>query len=166
MVIGEKEYKKWSRMSMVIAEDDEYYAGEILQSAMEKIIIKMNKHPEWELTDNYVFISMKNTYLNLLDREKTRNKRNLEFDFEYQEYEIDNDIDITIRTTAIEECILKMNYFDKHLYILHFVNNMSQRRIAKEVGLSLSIIHERVKKIKSKIKEHYNIIKEEIDEKI
>ena len=145
-------------MSRVITNNKD--ADELLQELILKII--ENKIDENKLNDNYIFISLKRSFIN--NRKKISNKQkkevdNLEMediiDIEDIEMIIDNNIKDQDKLDIISKTILKLPSYDMKLYQLHFIWGLSQREIAKRIGVSHMTINMRVNKIKSMIQENY-----------
>jgi DNA-directed RNA polymerase specialized sigma24 family protein len=167
--LTQKQYRHWRIKALVITGNDEYYADEILHYVLNKINKKLLSYPDFEVTDNYIFISLKNTYFYMLGKEETLLKNKKKY-FEYQTNNFDGcdinfeDIDeLKINDKIKQDKLMAMNYvydnilnvFERKLFYIHLINGMSQREISKQSGLSLSIIHYRIKQIKQKIKNYY-----------
>tara|TARA_R110000782_G_scaffold21621_1_gene57990 strand:- start:406 stop:936 length:531 start_codon:yes stop_codon:yes gene_type:complete len=169
--ITTKQYNRWLKLASVVAEGNNYYAEEILQELMVKIVLKLQSQPSFEITENYIFSSLKNRYINMMRKEINTSKMKCFYkdstsniikingeminNQEEYTYDIENDLTTDKKKQVMENIALKLNYFDKQLYILHFIKGVSQRQISRESELTLAIIHERIKKIKNKIKEEY-----------
>lgn len=158
MSIDDKCYKRWLNMSRVITNNKD--ADELLQELILKII--ENKIDGDKLNDNYIFISLKRSFIN--NRKKISNKQkkeveNLEMediiDIEDIEMIIENNLKDQDKLDIISKTILKLPSYDMKLYQLHFIWGLSQREIAKRIGVSHMTINMRVNKIKSMIQENY-----------
>jgi len=145
-------------MSRVITNNKD--ADELLQELILKII--ENKIDGDKLNDNYIFISLKRSFIN--NRKKISNKQkkeveNLEMediiDIEDIEMIIENNLKDQDKLDIISKTILKLPSYDMKLYQLHFIWGLSQREIAKRIGVSHMTINMRVNKIKSMIQENY-----------
>lgn len=145
-------------MSRVITNNKD--ADELLQELILKII--ENKIDENKLNDNYIFISLKRSFIN--NRKKISNKQkkeveNLEMediiDIEDIEMIIENNLKDQDKLDIISKTILKLPSYDMKLYQLHFIWGLSQREIAKRIGVSHMTINMRVNKIKNMIQENY-----------
>jgi RNA polymerase sigma factor (sigma-70 family) len=167
--ITSKKYRHWRIKSLVITNNDDYYADEILHYVLQQINKKLSKYPDFEVTDNYVFISLKNAYFNMLRKEETLLKNKKKYfnyqteysdglDINYEDYEIKMGEDSIIQTKL--ECI---NYvyekildpFEQKIFYLNLIKGLSQREISKQSGLSLQVVNYRIKLIKNKIKDYY-----------
>ncbi len=165
MIVTEKDYKKWSNMSKIICSNREI-AEEVLQELLLNMIEK--NITDDRVNDSYIFMSLKNRFLNYLKKEKNRK-------IDYVDNEDTNLTELLEDTTqpedlqelikknledqekinVITETILQLESYDKKLYQLHFIWNLSQREIAKKIGISHMTINMRINKIKDKIKSNY-----------
>ena len=68
---------------------------------------------------------------------------------------IEKNIQDQEKIDIITSTILALPGYDMKLYQLHFIWGLSQREIAKKIGISHMTINMRVNKIKEKIKENY-----------
>jgi len=164
-----RQYRHWRIKALVVAEGDEYFADETLHYFLNKLQKKVEAEPEFEVNDNYVFIGLRNTYLYLMGKENTKRKNSKSY-FDFVTSDSDG-LDVT--SEEIEEELLKkqvqdnkldaikivfktlLNPFEQKLYKIHFEEGLSQRQMARQSGLSLAIIHYRIKIIKNKIKDYY-----------
>jgi len=165
MIVDEKSYKRWSNMSKIICSNREI-AEEVLQELLLNMIEK--NITDDRVNDSYIFMSLKNRFLNYLKKEKNRK-------IDYVDNEDTNLTELLEDTTqpedlqelivknledqekinVITETILSLESYDKKLYQLHFIWNLSQREIAKKIGISHMTINMRINKIKDKIKSNY-----------
>jgi RNA polymerase sigma factor (sigma-70 family) len=156
MQITDKEYKRYKRMAIVITSGDLEQAEDLLQDVLLKFCEKETENEK--LTDNYVFISLKNKFYN--------NNRGLKNTIEYEDYknlEITEENEYEDRVMReneqekkllkIKENISKLDYFEKMLFELVVIKNIKQVRIAEKTGLSTSLISDKFKKIKNKLKQ-------------
>ena len=166
MIVTEKDYKRWSNMSKIICSNREI-AEEVLQELLLNMIEKNITTPD-KVNDSYIFMSLKNRFLNYIKKEKNRK-------IDYVDSEDTNLTELLQDTTqpedlqelikknledqdklnVITETILQLESYDKKLYQLHFIWGLSQREIAKKIGISHMTINMRINKIKEKIKENY-----------
>lgn len=156
-----KDYDRYRKLALVIAENDEYYADEILHTTIEKII-KAKKMPE--ITDDYIFRSLKNNYIQMMINENNRIRKEGELslyndltvtsDSQLEELKI-KDIEITEKLNLVSNMSEELNCFDQKLFYLHLVKGISQRQIARESGIGIITIHKRLKGIKDNIKNTY-----------
>jgi RNA polymerase sigma factor (sigma-70 family) len=161
MKITNKQINRYKVQAMVIANENHYYADEILSKVMQKIMKKMEATPEFVLTDNFVFISLRNAYIDMLRAEKVQNNKKT-FLIHKDEYETDieelkevhrvKDNKLNAITKTYDEVL---NSFEQKLYYLHFVRALSQRQISRDTGIGLMTINNRINKIKTKIREYY-----------
>lgn len=165
MIVTEKDYKKWSNMSKIICSNKEI-AEEVLQELLLNMIEK--NITDDRVNDSYIFMSLKNRFLNYLKKEKNRK-------IDYVDSEDTNLTELLEDTTqpedlqelikknledqekinVITETILSLASYDKKLYQLHMIWGLSQREIAKKIGISHMTINMRINKIKDKIKSNY-----------
>jgi RNA polymerase sigma factor (sigma-70 family) len=155
-------YKKWYNYAKIITNNNE--ADDLLHNL---IIIFIEKDlTEEKLSDNYVFISLRNSFLTRLKKNKI--DYNIEVDLlldnvlELTKEEVElikqKDEDTQNKLDIISKVVGNLNSFEKKLYQLHFVFGLSQRKIAREISVSHLTINQRINKIKSKIKiEHHKL---------
>ena len=163
MIVTEKDYKRWSNMSKIICSNREI-AEEVLQELLLNMIEKNITTPD-KVNDSYIFMSLKNRFLNYIKKEKNRK-------IDYVDSEDTNLTELLEDTTqpedlqelikknledqekinVITETILQLESYDKKLYQLHMIWGLSQREIAKKIGISHMTINMRINKIKDKIK--------------
>lgn len=166
MIITDKDYKRWSNMSKVICNNREI-AEEILQELLLNMIENNRTNPD-KLNDSYIFMSLKNRFLNYI-RDNANRKMDyvnsddtnltelLEDTTQTEDLEIllQKSLEDQEKINIITEAILELESYDKKLYQLHFIWGLSQREIAKKIGISHMTINMRVNKIKDKIKSRY-----------
>lgn len=179
MIITDRDYKRFMNMSKIICGNTEL-AEDILQELLLHILEK-DMSSQIKVVDSYIFISLKNRYMNYL----RANKKKIQDD-SYLNTIKDHTLDTTTTTwqigiEALEDLsspedlslliekniedqekidiitttILALPNYDMKLYQLHFIWGLSQRKIAKDIGISHMTINMRVNKIKEKIKENY-----------
>lgn len=168
MIITDKQYKRWSNMSKIICNDKEI-AEDILQDLLINILEK-NMSNSIIILDNYIFMSLKNRFTNYIRSQKNKQKDEKYIDLELGdgtelledltspedlELLIEKNIEDQHKIDIITTTILKLPTYDMKLYQLHFIWGLSQREIAKKIGISHMTINMRVNKIKEKIKESY-----------
>lgn len=165
--IKESDLKKWRKLAYIITNEREdtssYYAEEILSYVLNNL-----KNQKIDNLDNYVFISLKNRYLTVLDQENTKRKRDKVFirDYEVLNNEIDDfdvetlqdkDNRIQGKLEAIIETYDKiLDTFEKQLFFIYFVKGLSERDIVEKTSISRYTIRKKIKEIKDKIKNHYD----------
>jgi RNA polymerase sigma factor (sigma-70 family) len=163
MIVTEKDYKKWSNMSKIICSNREI-AEEVLQELLLNMIEK--NITDDRVNDSYIFMSLKNRFLNYIKKEKNRKIDYTDADDmnlgigvlgdstqpeDLQEL-IKKNLEDQDKLNVITETILQLESYDKKLYQLHFIWGLSQREIAKKIGISHMTINMRINKIKDKIK--------------
>jgi RNA polymerase sigma factor (sigma-70 family) len=162
MIVTEKDYKKWSNMSKIICSNREI-AEEVLQELLLNMIEK--NITDDRVNDSYIFMSLKNRFLNYIKKEKNRKIDYVDSDDtnltelledttqpeDLQEL-IKKNLEDQEKINVITETILQLESYDKKLYQLHFIWGLSQREIAKKIGISHMTINMRINKIKDKIK--------------
>ncbi len=158
MDIDDKCYKRWLNMSRVITNNKD--ADELLQDLILKII--ENKIDNSKINDNYIFISLKRSFMNKKRKQSNKMKNEVEeFDVEDIidildiESIIDKNIEDQQKLDLIATTILSLPSYDMKLYQLHFIWGLSQRDIAKKIGVSHMTINMRVNKIKGMIQKNY-----------
>jgi len=158
MDIDDKCYKRWLNMSRVITNNKD--ADELLQDLILKII--ENKIDNSKINDNYIFISLKRSFMN------KKRKQSNKMENEVEEFDVEDIIDILDIESIIDKniedqqkldliatTILSLPSYDMKLYQLHFIWGLSQRDIAKKIGVSHMTINMRVNKIKNMIQTNY-----------
>lgn len=155
MIITDKDYHRWLNMSYIIC-GNKQIAEDILQELLLNMLEKNNSHIN--VMDNYIFISLKNRYLNYISKSKRIEYKEIEdiedhFTNDDINVLIDKDFDDERKIEVITKTILKLPSYDMKLYQLHFIWGLSQREIAKRIGISHMTINMRVNKIKEKIKQ-------------
>jgi len=168
MIITDKDYKRWYNMSKVICTDKEI-AEDILQDLLINILEK-KMSSQIKVLDSYIFMSLKNRFTNYIRSQKNKKKDEKYIDLELGdgtelledltspedlELLIEKNIEDQNKIDIITTTILKLPTYDMKLYQLHFVWCLSQREIAKRIGVSHMMINMRINKIKDKIKESY-----------
>jgi RNA polymerase sigma factor (sigma-70 family) len=173
MNIDDRAYKRWLNMSKIICSNKEV-AQDILQDLLLNMIENNRTNPD-KLNDSYIFMSIKNRYMNYI-----RNNKNKKHDDTFNTTQEDNGSNLTLegiedtsrpedieliieknledqkKIDIITSTILALPSYDMKLYQLHFIWGLSQREIAKRIGISHMTINMRVNKIKDTIKENYS----------
>lgn len=156
MNITDKDYQKWLNMSMIIC-NNKQIAEDILQELLLHLLEKDNGHIN--VIDSYIFISLRNRFLNHLSKTKNKSEElnDIEDQFTLDDMDvlIEKEVDDLKKIQVITDTILSLPAYDMKLYQLHFVWGLSQREIAKRIGISHMTINMRINKIKDKIKENY-----------
>lgn len=150
----EANYKKWVNLSKIITSNKEHI------DLLHDLIIRLNHIPDDKATDNYIFMSLRNLFI---DRVKKSNKIEVvdiseNYELSYEETD-ENILQIDKikqdKLDSIAIVVSNLNHFEKKLYQLHFVFGISQRKIAKEIDVSHITINSRINKIKEKINIFY-----------
>jgi RNA polymerase sigma factor (sigma-70 family) len=161
----DKNYKKWLNYAKIITSNKE--AEDLLH---DMIIVFIQKElPDEKMSDNYVFISLRNSFLTRTTSKKNNMiDTNLDVSIELESVINTNELDIQKmiiddnttqkKLDCITNTILNLNQFERKLYQLHFIHGLSQRKIAREIGVSHLTINQRINKIKQKIKDNYGTI--------
>ena len=147
----ETNYKKWLKLSKIICTHKNIKADDVLHELIIKIL---EKDVDVEkLTDSYIFISLRNTFLIEI---KNYNKLN---NIVYQEQEdnvieelYENDKELQDKLDKLSIKVMKLNVFERKLYQLHFIHGISQREISRNINVSHLTIWKKIQKIKEKIK--------------
>jgi RNA polymerase sigma factor (sigma-70 family) len=158
----DKNYKKWLNYAKIITNNKE--AEDLLH---DMIIVFIEKDlPDEKMSDNYVFISLRNSFITrVTSKNNNMIDTNLDISFELEsvintnewdiEQMIQEDITKQSKLDCITNTILNLNQFERKLYQLHFIYGLSQRKIARSIGVSHLTINTRINKIKQKIKDNY-----------
>jgi RNA polymerase sigma factor (sigma-70 family) len=160
----DKNYKKWLNYAKIITNNKE--AEDLLH---DMIIVFIEKDlPDEKMSDNYVFISLRNSFITrVTSKNNNMIDTNLDISFELEsninritgeldiEEMIQEDITKQSKLDSITNTILNLNQFERKLYQLHYIYGLSQRKIARSIGVSHLTINTRINKIKQKIKDNY-----------
>lgn len=157
MIIDDKTYKKWLNMSIIICGKKDI-AEDLLQELLLSLLEKDNSHVN--VLDSYIFISLKNRFINWNKKNKKTIKEEIievedSFTTEDLDCLIEKNIEDQKRIDSITKTVLNLPSYDMKLYQLHFIWGLSQREIAKKIGISHMTINMRVNKIKEKIRKDY-----------
>ena len=168
MIITDRDYKRYFNMSKVICGDKEV-AADILQDLLINILEK-GMSDKIIILDNYIFMSLKNRFTNYIRSQKNKQKDEKFIDLELsdgtellEDFTTPEDLELLIekniedqhKIDIITMTVLKLPSYDMKLYQLHFIWGLSQREIAKRIGISHMTINMRINKIKNKIKDNY-----------
>lgn len=168
MTITDRDYKRWINMSRIVC-GDKQIAEDLLQELLLNILEK-DMSGQIKVVDSYIFISLKNRYMNYLRSLKNKKKDDVYIDLEgsdgtelLEDLSSPDDLEVLIekniedqdKIDVITNTILALPNYEMKLYQLHFIWGLSQRDIAKKIGISHMTINMRVNKIKEKIKENY-----------
>jgi RNA polymerase sigma factor (sigma-70 family) len=156
MKLDDKTYKKYLNFAKVIVKDD-YLAQDILQESLYKLISK-----NYELTDNLVFITLRNEFNDQIKRENKYTELPM-IENEYEEInesivKIDNEFQNKLN--VISDTYGKLNIFEQQLLYLVAVSKLTVSEIARQTQISRNIINYRFKKIKEKIQDEYEKLQE------
>jgi len=158
----DKNYKKWLNYAKIITNNKE--AEDLLH---DMIIVFIEKDlPDEKMSDNYVFISLRNSFITrVTSKNNNMIDTNLDISFELESVINTNEWDIQQmiidddttqkKLDCITNTILNLNQFERKLYQLHYIYGLSQRKIARSIGVSHLTINTRINKIKQKIKDNY-----------
>lgn len=153
--MSNNDYKRYKNMAVVICNGDNNMADDLLQ---DTLLYFMEKNIESEkLTDNYIFMSLKNRYLNNVTRGKkfddNVNLNELEvFDENLEDKKILED-DNYSKLMLVKNNISKLNEFEKLLFSLVIIKNIKQSDISKKTGLSRSLLSYRYVRLKNKLRD-------------
>ena len=158
----DKNYKKWHNYAKIITNNKE--AEDLLHNMI--IVFIQKELPDEKMSDNYVFISLRNSFLTRTTSKKGKMiDTNLDVSVELESVVNTNELDIEqmiqddiikqSKLDCISNTVIKLNQFERKLYQLHFIYGLSQRKIAREIGVSHLTINQRINKIKQKIKQNY-----------
>jgi len=158
MNVTDNDYKRWLNMSKIIC--GKYAdANDILQDTLLKIT-RLEIDDE-KLTDNYIFVSIRNCFFEFTNKQKRNSNDYIDMDHVADEL-ITEDVDLFEKDKTIQEkldvitdTLMGLDIHEKKLYQLHFIWGLSQREIARQAGLGRRVIQLRVNKIKDKIRENY-----------
>jgi RNA polymerase sigma factor (sigma-70 family) len=169
MQINNEKYAKYKKYALIHTSGNDIEADDLVQDTLVQILDKLsqNKLKPEQITDNLVFIIIKNRFLNNKSRDKVRNEINNKIDEELVDYYYgDEDLNIPIlqqqdniiqnKLNTISDIISKLPSYEQKLFYLHFIKGISQRKISKETGIGIMPIFYRINKIKNLIKNKYN----------
>ena len=158
MEIKQRDYIRYKRFALVITQNQIEEAEDLLQDVLLKILEK--EVAKEKLSDEYIFISLKNTWLN--KKRKQTPFDEVETLFEQMDTTIE-DISVLIekeetineKLKAIDEVYHQLPIFDKQLFYIHLLEGISQRRISKETEIGMTVINNKINNIKAKIRNTY-----------
>lgn len=163
IIILSKKHKDWFYMakSFGLSDND---ANEIVQQMYIRICdyvsdVKKIMYNETEVNTYYVYVTLRNLYLSQfykIDKRMVYSEDISENEFDHQQVEIkleeekeyfDKVID------RIDSIVDDWYWYDKRVFNIHFYEQMSMRKIARETKISLSSIFNTLSNGKNKIKE-------------
>jgi len=170
MGISDNQYNTWLTFAQVIINQyptpvklDEDYKMELLHQVL--INLTDAKYDLKTVSDNLVFISIRNYFINDIKKRKKDlfSKVEIEYmeDFDNleDEYNIYKDNEKNLKEETIEIVTNTLNFFDKNLYQLYFIEGLSLRKIGKLLDVDHLVIFREVNKIKDKYHKNYELQK-------
>lgn len=164
MNITQKQYNKWLALAFVVTNTPEDSGSPFPEELLSDFLFKiLEKKPDFELNDNYVFISLKNLFYNKIRNEKVKRKHFEKYSKDYLEVnsEVEDEFDYIsdCRNTQeklenLESGFYKLNTIEKRLYYLHYIVGHTQTYIAKEIGVPFKTVNQRMNRIKNKLKQY------------
>jgi len=156
MMMAKNTYSRWMKLALVISKGNKFIAEEVLHTVLLEILLKFDIDA---VSDNYIFMALKNRYLSYIKSESKQESFNLSLDkedeYNYVEGDYDNQLSLT------KKVLHNLSPADKQIFTLHFTRGFSQRKISRELGLRLYHVISRVKRIKELIKQEYERSKED-----
>lgn len=169
MTLTESQYKKWLNLSRAVC-SNEQMAQDILQDLL-LALLESNIQSD-KLNDNYIFISLKNRFLKHIHKEKKWGDNAILLDVNKEQSITNSENHLVVdandimdhqgiadvhldKLRSIEDIVLGLREYEQNLYKLHFLYNISQRRISRETGITMRSINNTIKKIVNKITEHH-----------
>jgi len=156
-----KQYNKWYKLALVITKGKKLIAEEVLHTVLLELLLKFDIDT---VTDNYIFMALKNRYISFMKAESKHEDFNLSLDKEDNNTYVEGDHDNQLNVT--KKILHDLDEADKQIFTLHFTRGFSQRKISRELGLRLYHVISRVKYIKQLIIEDYEKSKETSSEKV
>jgi DNA-directed RNA polymerase specialized sigma24 family protein len=154
MEISNSDYLRYKKMANVICNYDMSLSEDLLHDTLLYFIEK--KVNSDKINDNYIFMSLKNRFTNL----KTRGKKfddidieNLPLEDNKDEYRLEIENNNFNKLLSIKKNISLLNDFEKQLFTLIIIKNVSQVDICRKSNLSESLLSMRFKKIKEKLRD-------------
>jgi DNA-directed RNA polymerase specialized sigma24 family protein len=158
MKLDDKTYKKYLKFANIITQNGDL-AQDVLNDSLLKIIEK--GYEDCQITDNLVFIIIRNTHLSTLkienkytnlDNNNLPQLNNLLDDV--TEDKSIKDLEFQTKLDAISDVYSKLNIFDQQLLYLVAISKLTISQIAKQTQIERHVINYRFKKIKDKIKQY------------
>jgi len=143
------------KLALVISKGNRFIAEEVLHTVLLEILLKSDINA---VSDNYIFMAIKNRYLSFLKAESKHGDFNMSLDKEDEVTYVEGDHDNQIALT--KKVLHDLDDFDKQIFTLHFTRGFSQRKISRELNLRLYHVISRVKYIKQLINNDYEKSKE------
>jgi len=143
-------YNRWLKLSLVIAKNNRFIAEEVLHTVLFELLTKFDID---NVTDNYIFMALKNRYISYLKAESKHGDFNLSLDKADDNTYIEGDQDTQLSMT--KKVLHELDDADKQIFTLHFTRGFSQRKISRELGVRLYYVISRVKYIKHLILDDY-----------
>lgn len=161
----DKNYKKWHNYAKIITNNKE--ADDLLHDVILILLVKYPDLTPVKWNDNFIFITLKNSFITrVTSKNNNMIDTNLDISFELESVINTNEWDIQQmiidddttqkKLDCITNTILNLNQFERKLYQLHYIYGLSQRKIARSIGVSHLTINTRINKIKQKIKNNYD----------
>jgi RNA polymerase sigma factor (sigma-70 family) len=148
-------YNRWLKLALVISKGNKFIAEEVLHIVLLELLTKFDIN---NVTDNYIFMALKNRYISFVKAESKHEGFNLSLDKEDDNTYVEGDHDNQLSLT--KKILHGLDEADKQIFTLHFTRGFSQRKISREMGLRLYHVISRVKYIKQLIKQDYEKSKE------
>lgn len=157
-----KELNKLILYASVIVKNEDY-AKDLVQEFILKQLEKGNG--DMEINSGYTFKGLKLLFLEDLYIANADFRKRFSGEYEYfksmeedvnEEELIEKENKIQLKLKSMTEVYNKLNSFDQKLYYIHYIKGISQRKIARETGINLSVIQYRFSLIKKKILKEYN----------
>lgn len=157
----QREYDKWRKMAKYVIVNSKYYSNNIDEDADELIhnlYLRFRKYKvvKEEINDSYVYMSLRNLHNDVI-RVKI-NEQNIftqlddNIDDEETHYDVMDDLCTQEQLYAINRALMTMEDEYKQIYYLYFIKQMSQQKIADNIGMSKTFIQNRISKIKKIIR--------------
>ena len=147
------DYLRYKKMANVICSYDINLSEDLLQDTLLNFIEKGIDLDQ--IDDNYLFISLKNRFINI----KTRGKKFYDLDMENLSIidDIDDDrLDIENnnldKLLSIKKNISLLDNNEKQLFTLVLIKDIKQVEVSRRTNLGKSLINMRLKKIKEKLR--------------
>lgn len=155
--ITQKELNKLNLYASVIVKDEDY-AKDLVQNFLLKQLEK--GQGDMEINSGYSFKGLKLLFLEDLYIANAEFRKRFAGEYEYfkkmedetdEEELLEKENQTQRKLKLLNKVYNTLNSFDKKLYTIHYIKGMSQRQIARETGIKLSVIQYRFKLIKTKI---------------
>ena len=158
MNITDSQYDKWMDMSRVICDNNVY------KDILHDVLINFTtKNIDLDgVSDSYVFISIRNHWLNYLQREKkfvrgdNDNDTHVDDGEDIRNDQLRDDKISKMKNILTEVLLRNANDFDYKIINLYVYKGLSVKDISDDIKMSRSMLYRKIRYIKELVREEYN----------